>query len=132
LADDETPAPTELLVLGRKLQVPRAANGAAMFTFAELCEKALGPADYGAIATFFHTVVLDCIPVLKPEARDTTRRFVTLIDEMYEHRVNLICAAAVPPEQLCTAGDHAREFQRTVSRLSEMQSDDYIASPHLT
>jgi cell division protein ZapE len=64
--------------------------------------------------------------------RDATRRFVTLIDELYEHRVNLICAAAVPADQLCGAGDHAKEFQRTASRLAEMQSDAYIKSPHLT
>ncbi len=132
LAGDETPGPEDVLVLGRMLRLPRVANRAAMATFAELCEKPLGPADYAAIATQFHTLVLDGIPELKPDMRDATRRFVTLIDELYEHRVNLICAASVPADRLCGAGDHAKEFQRTASRLAEMQSDAYIKSPHLT
>jgi len=118
--------------LGRTLKIPRAANRAAMATFAELCEKALGPADYAAIATQFHTLVLDGIPSLTPAMRDVTRRFVTLIDELYEHRVNLICSAAAKPDELCTDGDHAKEFKRTASRLHEMQSASYIASAHLT
>jgi len=132
LAGDETPAPEDILVLGRTLKIPRAANRAAMATFAELCEKALGPADYAAIATQFHTLVLDGIPSLTPAMRDVTRRFVTLIDELYEHRVNLICSAAAKPDELCTDGDHAKEFKRTASRLHEMQSASYIASAHLT
>jgi cell division protein ZapE len=132
LAEDDTPAPTELLVLGRRLAIPLAANGAAMATFAELCEKPLGPADYGAIATHFHTLVLDGIPLLTAAMRDVTKRFVLLIDELYEHRVNLICSAAAKPDELCADGDHAREFKRTASRLHEMQSETYIASAHLT
>jgi cell division protein ZapE len=132
LAGDETPEPTDLLVLGRSLPIPRAASGAAMASFAEFCEKPLGPADYAAIATHFHTLVLDGIPQLTPAMRDVTRRFVTLIDELYEHRVNLICSAAARPDELCTDGDHAKEFKRTASRLHEMQSATYLASAHLT
>ncbi len=132
LADDEPIESTELLVLGRSLKIPRAANRAAMMSFTELCEQPLGAADYGAIATHFHTLVVDGIPMMKAEQRDITRRFVLLIDELYEHRVNLICAAVAGPDQLCSDGQHAKEFQRTASRLHEMQSEDYLASPHLT
>jgi cell division protein ZapE len=132
LTNGEAPAPTEIFVLGRSLRVPLAASGAARASFAELCEKALGPADYAALATHFHTLVLDGIPRLTPAMRDVTRRFVTLIDELYEHRVNLICAAAASPDELCTEGDHAKEFRRTASRLHEMQSETYLASAHLT
>jgi len=132
LAGDETPEPTDLLVLGRSVPIPLAASGAAKASFAELCEKPLGPADYAAIATHFHTLVLDGIPQFTPAMRDMTRRFVTLIDELYEHRVNLICSAAAKPDELCADGDHAKEFKRTASRLHEMQSASYIASAHLT
>jgi cell division protein ZapE len=130
--EDETPGPTEIVILGRKLKIPCAAGRVAMMSFAELCEQPLGPADYVAIASHFHTLVVDGIPVLSPDQRDVTRRFITLIDELYEHRVNLFCAAAAPPDQLVSAGDYAKEFRRTASRLHEMQSEDYLESPHLT
>lgn len=130
--EGETPGPAELHILGRTLHVSCAAGRVAMMSFAELCEQPLGPADYVALASHFHTLIVDGIPKLHPEQRDVTRRFVTLIDELYEHRVNLICAAAAPPDELCTQGDHAKEFRRTASRLHEMQSEDYLASPHLT
>ena len=130
--EGETPGPTELHILGRTLKISCAAGRVAMMSFAELCEQPLGPADYVALASHFHTLVVDGIPQLHPERRDVTRRFVTLIDELYEHRVNLICAAAAPPDELCAQGDHALEFRRTASRLHEMQSEEYLASPHLT
>jgi cell division protein ZapE len=133
LADEgETPRPAEIHILGRTLKISCAAGGVAMMSFAELCEQPLGPADYVALASHFHTLVVDGIPRLNPDQRDVTRRFVTLIDELYEHRVNLVCAAAAPPDELCTGGDHAKEFRRTASRLHEMQSEEYLASPHLT
>jgi cell division protein ZapE len=128
---DEAPGPMELTVLGRSLKIPCAADRVAMSSFAELCEQPLGPADYVALASNFRAMVIDGIPLLRPENRDATRRFVTLIDELYEHRSKLICAAAAPADDLCTAGDHAREFRRTASRLHEMQSEDYLSSPHL-
>ena len=132
LADEgETPAATEIHILGRTLKISCAAGRAAMMSFSELCEQPLGPADYVALASHFHTLVIDGIPKLVPDQRDVTRRFVTLIDELYEHRVKLICAAAAAPDELCTAGDHAKEFRRTASRLHEMQSEDYLESPHL-
>lgn len=133
LADEgETPRPAEIHILGRTLKISCAAGRVAMMSFAELCEQPLGPADYVALASHFHTLVVDGIPRLNSDQRDVTRRFVTLIDELYEHRVNLICAAAAPPDELCTEGDHAKEFRRTASRLHEMQSEEYLASPHLT
>ncbi len=130
--EGETAGPTEIHILGRTLRISCAAGRVAMMSFTELCEQPLGPADYLALASHFHTLVVDGIPTLKPEQRDVTRRFVTLIDELYEHRVNLICAAAASPDELCTEGDHAREFRRTASRLHEMQSEEYLSSPHLT
>jgi cell division protein ZapE len=129
--EGETPGPTEIHILGRTLKISSAAGRAAMMSFAELCEQPLGPADYVALASHFHTLVIDGIPRLVAEQRDVTRRFVTLIDELYEHRVKLICAAAAPADELCTSGDHAKEFRRTASRLHEMQSEDYLDSPHL-
>jgi cell division protein ZapE len=121
-----------LAVLGRELCLPRAAKGAAMADFSSLCEQAFGAADYLALARHFHTLVLDGVKTLRPEMRNEARRFVLLIDSLYEHRVNLVCAAEAPPEALYPSGQHAAEFRRTVSRLHEMQSADYLESPHLT
>ncbi|MBI3451602.1 MAG: cell division protein ZapE [Rhodospirillales bacterium] len=132
IAGGESGAMERLIVQGRELVVNRAANGVAMATFAELCERPLGAADYLTLATHFHTLVLDGVRQMTEDERDVPRRFVTLIDEVYEHRVKLICAAAAAPDQLYPAGQHAAEFRRTVSRLHEMQSDEYLASPHLT
>lgn len=111
-----------LHVLGRALTVPRASAQAARFTFAELCERPLGPADYLALAENFSTLVIDAIPVLID--RNTARRFMTLIDTLYDHRIGLYCAAATEPEKLYPEGGEA--FQRTVSRLLEMRSDAYM------
>jgi cell division protein ZapE len=103
-----------------------------MADFAALVEQPLGPADYVALATRFHALVLDGVKAMQPEQRNEAKRFITLIDELYEHRVKLVCAAEVAPERLYPEGDHAMEFKRTISRLHEMQSEDYLASPHLT
>jgi cell division protein ZapE len=132
LTDGESGGPRRIAVQGRTLTIARAARGVAMTDFAALCEQPLGPADYVALATRFHTLVLDGVKALKPEQRNEAKRFVTLIDELYEHRVKLVCAAEAPPERLHPEGEHAAEFKRTVSRLHEMQSEDYLASPHLT
>ncbi len=132
LTEGAAPAPDTLMVQGRTLTIGRAARGVAMASFTELCEKPLWAGDYLALATHFHTLILDGVPILTPEQRNEARRFITLIDALYEHRVKLICAAAAIPEQLYATGDHAREFDRTASRLFEMQSEDYLASPHLT
>jgi cell division protein ZapE len=132
LTDGAAGAPATLMVQGRRLAVPRAAKGVARFRFAELCERPLGAADYIAIATHFHTLILAEIPQMSRAERNEARRFMTLIDALYEHKVNLICSAAAVPDALYAEGDGAFEFQRTASRLMEMQSRDYLARPHLT
>jgi cell division protein ZapE len=132
LTDGATGGATTLAVQGRQLTLPQAAKGVARFGFAELCGRALGAADYIAIATHFHTIILAEIPLMTPEQRNEARRFMTLIDALYEHKTNLICAAAEAPDKLYVRGDGAREFKRTASRLIEMQSLAYLARPHLT
>jgi cell division protein ZapE len=121
-----------VIVKGRRVEVPRSARGVARFAFDELCTKALGAQDYLALATHFHTVLLDDVPQMTGDQRNEARRFMMLVDALYEHRCNLLIAAAAPPERLYTGQDGGFEFQRTVSRLMEMQSKDYIALPHLT
>ena len=123
-------APVTLQVQGREIIIPMVAEGVAMADFKDLCEKPLGPGDYLEIASSFHTLVLKGIPKLGSEKRDVAKRFVTLIDALYEANVNLICSANAPAEALYTEGDGAFEFERTVSRLMEMQSADYMAQPH--
>ncbi len=124
-------APSTLAVQGRTVSVPKGAAGVAWFRFAELCERNLGAADYIAIARNFHTLVLSAIPRLGAEMRNEARRFVTLVDALYEHRVNLICSAEAPADALYPAGDHADEFRRTASRLVEMGSRDYMGDAHV-
>ncbi len=121
-----------LTVMGRSLIVPRAAGQVARFDFAELCERPLGPGDYLALATHFETLVLDAIPRLDPLGFDAARRFIILIDALYDHRVTLIASAAADPDGLYPAGDGAGAFLRTASRLIEMQTPEYLALPHLT
>jgi cell division protein ZapE len=121
----------ELEIKGRSLPVPLAARGVARFSFAGLCEEPLGSGDYLAVAGAFHTLVLDGVPVLNADKHDVARRFMTLVDVLYEHRVKLIIAAAAPPERLYPTGDGVFEFERTVSRLQEMRSKEYIALGHL-
>ncbi|WP_119679253.1 cell division protein ZapE [Indioceanicola profundi] len=123
--------PTHLTVQGRRVEVPRAARGVAWFHYDALCGQPLGPADYLSIATHFHTVILDGIPRLTAEQRNEAKRFMTLIDALYEHKVKLIAAADAAPEHLHSEGQHAFEFQRTVSRLMEMQAEDYLQGEHL-
>ena len=122
--------PVELDIKGRRVTIPKAAYGVARAGFTDLCAAALGPADYLEIARAFHTLVLDDIPSLIPERRNEAKRFVTLIDALYEARAKLICSAAAPPKSLYPEGDGAFEFERTVSRLNEMQSDEYLALGH--
>jgi cell division protein ZapE len=129
--EDRARVPSETIdVQGRPLFVPKSLKGVAVFSFKRLCAQALGAADYLAIARRFHTVILVGIPVLSPEKRNEAKRFVTLIDALYEHRVKLLCAADAAPADLYPAGDGAFEFERTVSRLMEMQSDRYLALGH--
>ena len=131
LTDDAPPHAELLKVRGRELEAPVTAKGVARFTFEELCERPLGAADYLAIACHFHTVILSGIPLLPPEKRNESKRFVTLVDALYEAKVKLICSAAAEPHKLSPEGDTAFAFQRTASRLMEMQADDYIAAERL-
>jgi cell division protein ZapE len=125
------PIPTEdLPVQGRTLHVPKALKGVAVFSFKRLCGEARGSADYLAIARRYHTVILVGVPVLGPDNRNEAARFVQLIDALYEYKVKLLAAADAQPDALYPAGDGRFEFQRTVSRLEEMRSDDYLAEGH--
>ena len=114
-------------VQGRNIQIPRAARGCARFSFFDLCQKPLGAADYLAIAHRYTTILIDDIPQLSADDRNEAKRFVTLIDALYDRNVKLIASAAVTPDLLYTDGSEAFEFERTVSRLLEMQSADYLA-----
>jgi cell division protein ZapE len=128
LADGAPGDSMRLLVKGRSLVVPRAARGVAWFTFAELCEKPLAAADYLAIAERFSAIIIQGIPRLGSKQRDAAKRFNILIDTLYEARTLLIASGEVPSQEIYTAGDGTFEFKRTVSRLIEMQSEDYIAN----
>jgi cell division protein ZapE len=122
LTDTEHGGPVELDVLGRKLRVPEVAHACARFSFAELCGQPLGPPDYLALAQNFRTLFVAGIPVLGAAQRNEAKRFVMLIDTLYDARVRLVASAAAAPEELHPAGDHTFEFARTASRLREMQS----------
>jgi len=115
---------------GRTLHVPKALKGVAVFSFKRLCGEARGASDYLAVARHFHAVIIVGIPRMGPENRNEAARFVTLIDALYEFKVKLLASAAAMPDQLYIAGDGAFEFERTASRLAEMQSDDYLALGH--
>lgn len=120
----------ELDVGGRTLHVPKSLKGVAVFSFKRLCGEARGAADYLAIARTYHTVILVGIPRMGPDNRNEAARFVTLIDALYEHKVKLLVTADAGPEDLYQAGDGRFEFERTISRLNEMQSADYLAAGH--
>jgi cell division protein ZapE len=126
LTDGAAGEPAIVEVKGRRLRVSRAAAGVAWFTFDELCVRPLGAADYLALAERFHTLVLEGIPAMGPEQRNEAKRFNTLIDTLYDRHRNLVASAEAAPQSLYPAGDFSFEFQRTVSRLQEMQSADYI------
>ncbi len=132
LTEGETPRAASLMIQGRKLTVPLAAAGVARFDFSALCGMPLGPGDYLALATHYHTLLIDGVPRLSPDNFDEARRFVTLIDALYEHRVKLYVSAAAWPDDLYRSGEGAAIFERTASRLEEMQSETYLALAHLT
>lgn len=128
LTDNASAHAQTLTVLGHKLIVPRAARRVAWFSFAELCGGKIGPADYLELCRSYHTFVIDGVPRLDPSRRDEAKRFNTFIDTLYDAHGRIVISADVPPDQLYTEGDGAFEFQRTVSRLHEMQSPEYIAA----
>jgi cell division protein ZapE len=126
LSDGEIGAPDAIAVGSRQLKVPKAADGVAFFPFASLCEQPLGPADYLALTERYHTLILKGVPLLTPDRRNEARRFMTLVDALYERHTMLFLSAAAPPDQLYPRGEGAFEFRRTASRLAEMQSRDYL------
>ena len=128
LTGQQRGSPVELEVKGRKVLVPEAAMGVARFCFAELCERPLGPLDYLAIAHGFHTLLIEDIPTLVPAQRNEARRFVTLIDTLYDNGVCLIASAAAEPDKIYPDGDGAFYFERTASRLIEMRSQAYLTA----
>ena len=125
-------ASRELMVKGHAVHVPHAAMGAARFSFADLCARPLGPEDYLKIAHEFHTIVVDRIPVMNYAQRNEAKRFIALIDTLYDHAVKLLASAEGAPAALYRASDgfEAQEFKRTASRLVEMGSRSYLALPH--
>ena len=125
-------APLTLTVKGHPVAVPQAAGGVARFAFADLCATALGASDYIALAQAFHTIVIDAIPRMGFPERNEAKRFITLIDTLYDHRVKLLASAEAEPQDLYRAetGREIFEFDRTVSRLIEMRSQEYLALPH--
>ncbi|MFZ5784467.1 MAG: cell division protein ZapE [Pseudomonadota bacterium] len=124
-------APRILRTQGRDVEIPRAAPGVAMAHFLDWCAKPMGAADFLCIAEHFHTVILADIPKMGPDSKDKAVRFVTMIDAFYEKKVKFLCSAATAPVGLYVEGDGAFEFERTVSRLMEMQSPEYLALEHI-
>jgi cell division protein ZapE len=132
--EDRAKVPAEDIDVGdgRTLHVPKSLKGVAVFSFKRLCGEPRGAADYLAMARRYHTVIIVGIPVMGRDMRNEAARFVTLIDALYEHKVKLLAAADAEPEGLYPSGDGSFEFQRTVSRLEEMRSAEYLAQGHGT
>jgi len=124
----EPATPLTLSIHGRRIRIAQATEDAGRASFAELCERPLGPSDYLAIAEQFTTFFIDAIPRLAWARNNEAKRFVTLIDAFYEAGMRLYCSAEVPAEQIYSEGKGALEFARTASRLAEMQSADWMAS----
>lgn len=131
LTHGEAPEPLTLPLDGRSLTIPRAAKGVGWCAFAQLCGEARGAPDYLALAECVHTLMIEGVPKFQAERRDETMRFMTLIDALYEAKTKLAMTMAAPLDCLAPSGEHAFAFQRTVSRLMEMQSADYRHKPHL-
>jgi cell division protein ZapE len=130
--EDRARVPAQDIELGggRTLHVPKSLKGVAVFSFKRLCGEPRGAADYLAIARRYHSVIVVGIPVMTADMRNEAARFVSLIDALYEHKVKLLASADAEPEGLYPAGDGSFEFQRTVSRLEEMRSSEYLAQGH--
>ena len=125
LVDGEEGERVELSLLGRKLVVPHAAHSCARFEFADLVEKPLGAPDYLAVAQNFSTIFVDHVRILKASERNEAKRFILMIDTLYDAGTKLVISAAAAPEALCATGPHKAEFLRTASRLREMQSQSW-------
>lgn len=131
LTGGQPAGPLSLQVKGREVVVPRAVQGVARFSFHDLCGMPLGASDYLAVAERFHTVLIDDVPVMGLEQRNEAKRFITLVDALYDSGVKLLATAGAEPQALYTAvdGREAFEFDRTASRLMEMRSKEYLAAP---
>jgi cell division protein ZapE len=132
LAGDHAGSPHELVVKGHIVKVPKTAMGVARFSFEDLCAQPLAAADYLKIAYEFHTIILDRIPVMDYSRRNEAKRFIILIDTLYDHAVKLLASSQAQPDGLYrgTQGYEMQEFKRTASRLIEMRSQTYLGLPH--
>ena len=130
LSIGSVPRKRELNVNGRIITIKKAAEGVGLTNFQDLCAQPLGAGDYLALADAFHTIIMDGIPKLGPDNRDHAKRFMILIDALYDHKTKFICSAETSPSELYIKGEGAFEFERTVSRLIEMQSPEYMILPH--
>ena len=131
IARHETEDASALEIEGRTIRARRVARGVAWLDFSELCDGPRGKADYIELARRFHTVLLSGIPVFKKDEADIVRRFTWLVDEFYDRRVKLIMSAAAIPAGLYAWAEGGDQFERTISRLIEMQTRDYLSEPHL-
>jgi len=124
--------PRDIAIKGRKLHVPCSAHGVARFSFADICEQPLAASDYLRLAHDYHTILIDRIPAMFYADRNAAKRFITLIDTLYDNAVKLMASAEADPLSLyaATEGHEANEFKRTSSRLIEMSSESYLALPH--
>jgi cell division protein ZapE len=124
--------PRDISIKGRVLRVPCSANGVARFSFADICEQPLAASDYLRLAHDYHTIMIDCIPMMDYAERNAAKRFIALIDTLYDNAVKLMASAEADPVSLyrATEGFEANEFKRTSSRLIEMSSESYLALPH--
>jgi len=132
LAGGHVGAPHELMVKGHAVRIPKAAMGVARFSFSDLCEQPLAAIDYLRIAHEFHTIILEHIPMMDYARHNEAKRFIILIDTLYDNSVKLLASAEAQPDELYTAaeGYEANEFKRTASRLIEMRSQAYLGLPH--
>jgi len=131
IAPDKGSSGRSMEILGREVKTRRRADGVAWFDFAELCDGPRSQDDYIEIARAFQTVLLSDVPVMDAQKENQARRFIALVDEFYDRRVKLIVSAASEPTTIYTGTRLTAEFQRTLSRLTEMQSHQYLALPHL-
>jgi cell division protein ZapE len=124
--------PRDISIKGRILHVPCSAHGVARFSFAEICERPLAASDYLRLAHDYHTLLIDRVPVMDYAERNAAKRFIALIDTLYDNAVKLMASAEADPASLylATEGPEASEFKRTSSRLIEMSSESYLALPH--
>jgi len=130
LTHSTTPQIQTLKIQGRCINI-LSASGTARAGFADLCDRALGAADYLEIAKTFTTLIIENVPKMTEDNRNQAKRFVTLVDALYEHKTNIVMSAAAEPHDLYPQGDGSFEFARTTSRLVEMRSDEYLRREHL-